>query len=138
MEIKNAKIFTFNYQLTERELDVFGHVNNSVYFEIFEKARWDFITANNFGLDRIKKEQRGPVLLEANIKYRRELKNRDRIEIKSQVINVDGRFSTIEQKIFREKEVCSIAHFTVGYFDLKHRKLLEIDQEWLQACGVEL
>ncbi len=40
------------YQLLihEGHLDSFGHVNNATYLNLFEEARWDWITARGYGL----------------------------------------------------------------------------------------
>lgn len=128
--------FQFNYQIQEKDLDVFGHVNNANYFVIFEMARWDFITKNGFGLDRVMREKRGPVLLESNVRYRKELKNRDRIVVHSQAIEFDGRFMTLKQEMKRDERLCCEAIFKIAFFDTQLRKMLTPDREWLKACGI--
>ena len=128
--------FKFNYQIEEKDLDVFGHVNNANYFRIFEMARWDFITENGFGLERIMKENRGPVLLEASIRFRKELKNRDQIIIHSQAKEFDGRFLTLNQQMKRDGRLCCEANFKLAFFDTVARKMLTPDLEWLKACGI--
>ena len=47
------RVFEQSIVIREEHLDTFGHVNNARYLEIFEQARWDFITDNGFGLDYI-------------------------------------------------------------------------------------
>ncbi len=130
------KEFLFEYQIQEKDLDVFAHVNNANYFIIFEMARWDFITKNGFGLERVMKEKRGPVLLETQVRYRKELKNRDKIVIHSQAQNFDGRFLTLKQQMKRDGKLCCEAHFKIAFFDTEARKMLVPDPEWLKACGV--
>ena len=36
--------FIYHTQIKEKDLDTLGHVNNAKYLELFEEARWDFIT----------------------------------------------------------------------------------------------
>ena len=141
MEILKAEKFEFNYQVQEKDLDVFGHVNNANYLNYYEMARWDFITKNSFGLDLIMKERKGPVLLGVDLQFRRELKNRDQIVITSQAEKIDSRkFFHLYQEMIRveDQKLASKATFTVAYFDLNKRKMLAPDEKWLKACGITL
>ena len=47
---------TFEFVVQETHLDSFGHMNNAVYLEIFENARWDFIHNRGFGYKHIQQE----------------------------------------------------------------------------------
>jgi acyl-CoA thioester hydrolase len=130
--------FIFHYQVVETDLDTFGHVNNARYLSIFELARWQFITERGFGIDRIQQGQKGPVVLGIDIKFKRELKNRDRITIKSQTISIADKIMVLQQQMIKEDgSVSCEANFTVGYFDMRERKLIKPDQDWLNAIGVQ-
>ncbi len=138
MQIKSKKTYEFEYTIQETDLDVFGHVNNANYLKIYELARWNFIERNGFGLDRIKKELKGPVLLEVTVNFRRELKNRDKIKVISVADKIEGKFMWLKQEMRRGEDLCSKATFTVAFFDLKSRKMLPPSNEWLAACGIEV
>lgn len=131
----------FEYEVTIRELhlDSFGHVNNAVYVQLYEEARWDFITKNGFGLDTIQKQQQGPVLLDLKVRFKRELKNRETIKIQSQTIEiVSSKIMLLEQKMLKaDGKVASEAIFTIGFFDMKERKLIDGSEDWLKAVGVK-
>jgi thioesterase III len=131
----------FEYQTTIRELmlDSFGHVNNAVYAQLYEEARWDFITRNNYGLARIKELQIGPVILDMKIRFKRELLNREVILIKSRTSAlISSRIMVLEQIIYKsDGKIASEAEFTVGLFDMKGRKLVDATPEWLKAIGVK-
>lgn len=132
------KTFEYNLLILEKHLDTFGHVNNAVYMQLYEEARWDFITGNGYGMNRIQQEKKGPIILEANIKYRREIKNRDQIKIVSHVQGPVSKIMGIHQEMINASgEVCSIADFKIAFFDLEQRKMIEPTSSWLQACGVE-
>ena len=77
-------IYEYEFTILERHLDTFGHVNNAVYLQLYEEARWDFITKNNLGLKEILETQIGPVLLDLNLTFKAELKNREKIKVVSQ------------------------------------------------------
>ena len=129
--------FKYNLQILEKHLDSFGHVNNAVYLELLEEARWDFITKNGYGLKRIKDEKKGPVVLEINMKFKKELLNREHVVIESKPVGKASKIMQIEQKILKEDgEVAFIGLFTVGFMDLKLRKLIELPDDWKKAIGV--
>jgi YbgC/YbaW family acyl-CoA thioester hydrolase len=131
--------FSCEVMINESHLDSFGHVNNAVYLELYEQARWEFITENGYGLDRIQSSQQGPVVLDLQVKFKREIKNREKIIIESQTVQVlNSKIMILEQKMINsDGKVASEASFTVGFFDLKERKLIEAPKAWLQAVGIE-
>lgn len=135
--MNNAHVFTYEIQIKEHHLDSFGHVNNAVYLELYEEARWDFITKNGFGLEVIKETQKGPVILEANVKYKREIKNREVIKIQSKAIEVRGKIMSLSQEMINgEGKVASSAIFQIGFMDLKIRSLISPGEDWLRAIGI--
>src|SRR5262245_15868756 len=69
--------------ISEAHLDSFGHLNHARYFELFEQARWDIITERGFGIDVIQRTQTGPIILEASVKFLRELAPREQVVIRS-------------------------------------------------------
>ena len=130
------EVFEYEVEIKEHHLDSFGHVNNSVYVKLFEEARWDFITKGGFGLEKILEMQKGPVILDLKVKFRRELKNRERVKIYSTVIEA-SRLIVLQQTIKKtDGKISAEAVFTVGYFDMKERKLLEPSPEWLKSLGI--
>lgn len=133
------EVFSYRFQVLEKHLDSFGHVNNAVYLELFEEARWDFITERGFGLQAIKDRKLGPVLLELNLRFKRELLNREWITIKSFAPKYDHKVvSTLSQEMIKEDsgKVAATLDLKVGLMDLKERKLIPPTPEWLHAIGL--
>jgi len=130
--------FEYSVLIRESHLDSFGHVNNAVYVQLYEEARWDFITKNGFGLDVISKTQMGPVILDLKVRFKRELKNRETITIISKTLDlVSPKILTVEQVMLKaDGKIASEAQFTVGFFDLKERKLINASPDWLKAVGI--
>lgn len=137
--MKDNIVFEYEVLIREFHLDSFGHVNNAAYVMLYEEARWDFITKNGFGLDYIQKNQIGPVILDLSVRFKRELKNRERIKITSRTIEiVSPKIMVLEQNMIKaDGKVASEAKFTVGFFDMKERKLIDANPDWLHACGVK-
>lgn len=131
------KKFIYPLIIKEHHLDTFGHVNNAMYLQILEEARWEFLSSQGVGLHEIQALQTGPVVLECTIKFLRELRLREPIRIESQMLSYEGKIGVMQQEILTEQNVLSCqALFTFGFFDLKERKLLVPTKEWLHAIGI--
>jgi len=132
------RVFEQSIVIREGHLDTFGHVNNARYLEIFEQARWDFISDNGFGLERVKESGMGPVILEINLRFKRELMNRQQLLIRSFVETYEGKIGRLTQLLIDEDgRVCCEAKFVIALWDTERRKLIAPTAEWLRACGVE-
>jgi thioesterase-3 len=128
----------YSLLINERHLDLFGHVNNAAYLEIFEEARWDWITHNGFGVREIREWGLGPVLLEARLRFRSEVTNREQVLIRSRTVEYRGKLGQVEQVMTRaDGTTACTAEFVIGLFDLKARKLVKPTPEWLRAVGIE-
>lgn len=128
--------FEYQTMIKEHHLDSFGHVNNSKFMELFEECRWELITNRGYGLDQIQEYKKGPVILEVNIKYKKEIVNRENIKISFQLTRLSGKIMIIQQEMIKEDgSVASIADYTIGFFDLVERRLIAPSKEWLLACG---
>lgn len=132
-------IFEFEVLIQEHHLDSFGHVNNSTYVQLYEQARWDFITKLGFGLDYIQAHQKGPVILDLKVRFKREVLNRETVMIKSQTIERPSpKILVLEQIMLKpDGKIAAEAVFTIGFWNMKERKLIEASPEWLKACGVK-
>jgi YbgC/YbaW family acyl-CoA thioester hydrolase len=123
--------------IRESHLDTFGHVNNATYLQLFEEARWDLITARGFGLEDIQRKRIGPVILEANVKFRREVRNRETLTIHSFLLDYEGKIGRMSQRALKDDgELCCDAIFVIGLWDIDARKLLLPTEDWKQAIGV--
>jgi acyl-CoA thioester hydrolase len=129
-----------SYKLLIREthIDSYGHVNNATYLSLYEEARWEAITPRGFGFNDIHRLQQGPVILEVNIKFLKEIKLRENITIVSSIMDYEGKIGHMKQQMIKDDgTVASEAIFTFGLFDLKARKMILPTPEWKKACGLE-
>ncbi len=130
-------IYKYPILIREYHLDTFGHVNNAAYLALYEEARWEIITQNGYGLKTVQERKQGPVILEINIKFQRELKLRERITIQTEFLEYEGRIGKLKQQMIKEDgSIASEAVFTVGLFDLEKRRLIEPTPEWRKAVGL--
>ena len=122
--------------IKEHHLDSYGHVNNATYMELYEEARWEVITQNGYGYKKVHEIGLGPIVLGAEIKFLKELKLREKVIITMESSPFEGKIFKIKQEMRKENgDVASEAVFTVGFFDLKNRKLILPTPEWLKAIG---
>ena len=127
------------YKLTikEHHVDSLGHMNNATYLALFEEARWEQITARGFGFHEVQKLQQGPVILEVNLKFLKEMHLREQITITTELVGYKGKVGQLKQQMLRDDgSVAAEAIFTFGLFDLKARKLIDPTPEWKQAVGI--
>lgn len=133
----SAKIFFYPTVVKEIYLDLFGHMNNAMYLTLFEEARWDLITKNGYGLEKILESGLGPTILAINLKFSKELRAREEIMIESRMVSYEKKIGKMLQQMIRSGEVCCTAEITYGLFSLKERKLVLPTPEWLKGVGDE-
>jgi len=132
------RVFEQSIIIREGHLDTFGHVNNARYLEIFEQARWDWITENGFGLDYVRSSGTGPVILEINLRFLREIKNRQEVLVRSFVDGYEGKIGRMTQLLIDDSgQICCEGKFVFGQWDTRSRKLMAPTPEWRAAVGLE-
>ena len=131
--------FVFETNIAGNHLDVFRHVNNANYLELYEEARWDFLEKNGFGLERIMRDKVGPVILDINVTFKAELKNRDKIKIISHPGEMKHKYiMNLHQKMVKEDgTIASTILLLIGLFDLDKRKLILPTKDWFKAIGMD-
>lgn len=130
-----ASMHSYPITIKEQHLDTFGHVNNATYLELFEEARWELITENGYGLEKIKATNLGPVILEIKLRFIKEIKLREKIIIESKLNSYENRIARMTQTMLRAGETCCTAEIAFALFDLKERKLVLPTADWLKAVG---
>jgi YbgC/YbaW family acyl-CoA thioester hydrolase len=93
------------------ELDSYGHVNNAVYLQYLEQARWEYMRDKGY-LDKITRESLFLVVVESNIRYIRESVLFDELAVETDHIT-KGPFVVFHQKITRVNDDLTISKATV-------------------------
>ncbi len=95
---------TFSVDVTVRgyELDTQGHLNQAVYLQYAEHARWELLRAAGLPQDKLLADGIGPVQLEVTVKYRRELRGGERVRVTCRFAYGTGKTFTMEQRIIKE------------------------------------
>jgi YbgC/YbaW family acyl-CoA thioester hydrolase len=133
------EITMFEIQVQSTHLDRFGHVNNSVYMEYFEWARWDWSLKNGFDFMEMIKKGVGPVLVNIEISFKKELLFRDKLFIETKFSKKSEKSFTLKQVMRNiENETVSIAFPTIVIVDKKKKKAVSVPHEILKKIDENL
>lgn len=108
------------------ELDPRGHVNQAVYLQYAEHARWECLRAAGISFDRLTESGVGPAALENTIRYRAELRADDEVEVTCQFEWGNSKTFRIRQD-FHRGDGTLVAELTGvgGMLDLAKRRLAD-------------
>ena len=93
------------------ELDSYGHVNNAVYIQYLEQARWVFMKDRDL-LERINDEELFLVVTETHIRYIREANLFDELTVET-TMKAEKPYLVFRQKILNEKTGIVLSRATV-------------------------
>ncbi|GLX47569.1 thioesterase [Streptomyces hygroscopicus subsp. hygroscopicus] len=117
----------FSVRVTVRgyETDVQGHLNQAVYLNYAEHARWALLQAAGVSQTGLVRTGVGPVVLETTIRYLRELLAGDEVDVTCAFEWSGGKTFTVRQEIRRADGTLAAQLKGVGgLLDLKERKLV--------------
>ena len=93
------------------ELDSYGHVNNSVYLQYFEQARWEYMKELKL-LDKIYQNSLFLVVVDTHIRYMRESNLFDELVIETSY-RIEKPYVVFRQKIINHKSQLPVTRATV-------------------------
>ncbi|MEV4232165.1 acyl-CoA thioesterase [Streptomyces bobili] len=117
----------FSVRVTVRgyETDVQGHLNQSVYINYAEHARWSLLRAAGITQAGLIGRGIGPVALETTIRYKRELLAGDEVDVTCAFTWGGGKTFRIEQVIRRtDGTVAAELSAVGGLLNLETRRMV--------------
>jgi acyl-CoA thioester hydrolase len=120
-----AEPFRVSVVVRGYELDTQGHLNQAVYLQYAEHARWELLRAAGVPQDRLLASGVGPVALESTIRYLRELRGGDEITVSCAFEWGSGKTFRLAQR-FELPDGTLVAEVTGvgGLLDLTARRLV--------------
>ncbi|MDQ0798048.1 thioesterase family protein [Streptomyces sp. B1I3] len=118
---------TYSVDVTVRgyELDTQGHLNQAVYLQYAEHARWELLRDAGVPQEKLLAEGVGPVQLEVTVKYLRELRGGDRVRVSCAFVYGPGKTFEVRQRITKEDGTVAAEIDAVGgVLDLSARRLI--------------
>ncbi|WP_214322045.1 acyl-CoA thioesterase [Nonomuraea sediminis] len=119
---------TFSVRIGVRgyELDTQGHLNNAVYQQYGDHARWECLRAAGISVDDLLATGVGPVTLENTIRFRQELRGGDEVDVTCEFIWGEGKTMRVTQRFTRQDGVVAAELTSVGgLLDLTRRRLVD-------------
>jgi len=132
MSNNKSIIYYFELEARGNELDSYGHVNNAVYLNYNEQARWDLFRQLDL-LDQIITSGKKIVIVENHIKYIRQVKLFDKIVIETQM-EKSVHFLLFKHNLLNKKTGKSVAKAMVkSVFLGKNNKPCDIPESLLET-----
>ncbi|MFI9404771.1 acyl-CoA thioesterase [Nocardia sp. NPDC052316] len=129
---------TFSVPILVRgyELDTQGHLNQAVYLQYAEHARWELMRAAGASQEKIVASGVGPVVLETTIKYLRELRGGDEVTVSVDFEWLTGKTFRFRHEIRKlDGTVAAEISTITGLLDLTTRKLVAAPGERFAALA---
>ncbi|WP_030940544.1 acyl-CoA thioesterase [Streptomyces sp. NRRL S-646] len=130
----------FSVPVTVRgyETDVLGHLNQAVYLNYAEHARWSLLHAAGVTQAKLVAKGVGPAALETTLRFRRELVAGDEVEVTCAFEWGGGKTFHIEQTIRKaDGTVAAEVTAVVGLMDLKQRRLVPNPREFFKELSAD-
>jgi acyl-CoA thioester hydrolase len=131
--------FVTRIKIRHYELDTLGHVNHAVYHQYGEVARMEWfesIGGSELTLDGAKV---APVLLETRVRFRRELRAGDEIEVTCKPVFGDGKTFRLESEIRKlDGTLSAEIECVLGLMDLERRKLVDKPVQVMREHGFDV
>ncbi|MGC0328739.1 acyl-CoA thioester hydrolase [Streptomyces sp. SAI-170] len=130
----------FSVPVTVRgyETDVQGHLNQAVYLNYAEHARWALLQAAGIRQADLAARGVGPVALETTIRYKRELLAGDEVEVSCEFAWSEGKTFTIRQSIRTSDGTLAAEVVAVGgLLDLTTRRLVDDPRERFKELAAD-
>ncbi len=120
-------------QIRFNDIDMLGHLNNSVYMEFMDIAKASYFTA--VMPQRIDWKRINVVIVNINCDFYAPTYFHEPIEVQTAVVSVSERSFRIEQRIINSKtgEVKCIGHTVMAGFDMATAQSAPIADEWVKA-----
>ncbi|MFI6348708.1 acyl-CoA thioesterase [Streptomyces sp. NPDC050560] len=120
-----AEPFSVRISVRGYETDAQGHVNTAVYVQYAEHARWSLLQAAGIRQQDLLAAGVGPVNMEATVRFLRELRAGDEIDVTCGFVWGEGKSFRVEQALVRADgtraaEVDAVS----GIMDLTARRLV--------------
>ncbi|ADB31592.1 thioesterase superfamily protein [Kribbella flavida DSM 17836] len=129
-------MFAVSVTVRGYETDTQGHLNQAVYLNYAEHARWSMLEAAGIRQADLIRRGVGPVVLETTIRYQRELLAGDEVEVTCVFDWAEGKTFRVRQTIRKtDGTVAAELESVAGLLDLQARKLVAAPQQHLKELA---
>ena len=136
-ERRNEYRHVLPFQIRFNDVDKFGHVNNTVYFQFYDTAKTDYIATVCKGVDW---ERLAIVVVKIEAEFMAQIKGNDHIAGRTRIIKIGNKSFHLEQDVIDTdtQEVKSRCLSVMVLYDLEHHRSIPLSDEWRKAiCDYE-
>ena len=127
-------MYQCNLEVRGYELDSFNHVNNAVYLNYYEHARWQILRETGI-IEYFKESGNFLVVIETNVKYIREIKLFDKLTIGT-VVKREDPYLFFQQEMVNAESDVTLSKATVKTLILDEtRTPIDIPEQLLMICN---
>ena len=119
-------------QIRFNDVDKFGHVNNTVYFQFYDTAKTDYIATVCKGVDW---ERQAIVVVKIEAEFLSQIKGNDHIAGRTRIVKIGNKSFHLEQDVIDSdtQEVKSRCLSVMVLYDLERQQTIPLPDEWRKA-----
>ena len=121
-------------QIRFNDVDKFGHVNNTVYFQFYDTTKTDYISTVCKGVDW---EHIAIVVVKIEAEFLSQIKGDSHISGRSRVVKIGNKSFHLEQDIIDTdtQEIKSRCFSIMVLYDLHKQQTIPLPDEWRHAIS---
>ncbi len=119
-------------QIRFNDVDKFGHVNNTIYFQFYDTAKTDYFANVCEGVDW---ERIAIVVVKIEAEFLAQIKGDSHIAGRTRVVRIGTKSFQLEQDVIDvdTQEVKSRCMSVMVLYDLEHQQAIPLPDEWRRA-----
>ena len=112
-------------QIRFNDVDKFGHVNNTVYFQFYDTTKTDYIATVCKGVDW---ERLAIVVVKIEAEFVSQIKGNDHIAGRTRIVKIGNKSFHLEQDVIDSVSVMVL-------YDLERQQTIPLPDEWRKAIS---
>jgi len=121
-------------QIRFNDVDKFGHVNNTVYFQFYDTAKTDYIATVCKGVDW---ERLAIVVVKIEAEFIAQIKGDNHIAGRTRAVKIGNKSFHLEQDVIDTdtQEIKSRCFSVMVLYDLNRQQTIPLPDEWRRAIS---
>lgn len=121
-------------QIRFNDVDKFGHVNNTVYFQFYDTAKTDYIATVCKGVDW---ERLAIVVVKIEAEFIAQIKGDNHIAGRTRAVKIGNKSFHLEQDVIDTdtQEIKSRCFSVMVLYDLDRQQTIPLPDEWRRAIS---
>ncbi|MDE7382228.1 MAG: acyl-CoA thioesterase [Muribaculaceae bacterium] len=116
-------------QLRFNDIDILGHVNNTVYLSLYDLGKARYMEAVNHG--KVNWQRVESIIANINCSFVNQMRFGDNIKVYTRCVAIGKKSYTLEQVLADDKgEIKSLCRTIMVAYDPTERKAVEVSENW--------